>query len=166
MTPMGIKTIIRPREKDLGGFGVRRALPSANCRTIGPFVFFDHFGPVQFQPGQGIDVRPHPHVCLSTLTYLFEGEIVHRDSLGVTQAIRPAEVNWMTAGRGIVHSERTSDQLRESGWSDGEILEINQVVAYFHYANRTVLGLGVTLESTNIGLSPGDSDNPDNWTHQ
>jgi len=112
---MGIEKTITPRVKQLGDFTVRRALPSANCRTVGPFVFFDHMGPVRFGKGKGIDVRPHPHVCLSTLTYLFEGEIVHQDSLGCKQTIRPGEVNWMTAGRGIVHSERTSDANRASG---------------------------------------------------
>lgn len=112
---MNITQIIEPRIRDIGDFSVRRALPSAGCRTIGPYVFFDHMGPVDFAPGKGIDVRPHPHICLATLTYLFEGEILHRDSLGTTQSIRPGEVNWMTAGRGIVHSERTSDALRKGG---------------------------------------------------
>jgi hypothetical protein len=111
-------TVLRivPRVRDLGdGFQVRRALPSPACRSVGPFVFFDHMGPVVLAPGQGLDVRPHPHVGLATVTYLFEGEILHRDSLGNVQAIRPGEVNWMTAGRGIVHSERTPPELRASG---------------------------------------------------
>ncbi len=107
---------IVPRVRDLGdGFRVRRALPSPACRSVGPFVFFDHMGPVVLAPGQGLDVRPHPHIGLATVTYLFEGEILHRDSLGNVQAIRPGEVNWMTAGRGIVHSERTPPELRASG---------------------------------------------------
>ncbi|WP_282605376.1 pirin family protein [Pelagibius sp. Alg239-R121] len=107
-----VSLIIEPRAKDVGGFGVRRVLPHARCRTVGPFIFFDHMGPVDFPPGQGIDVRPHPHIGLATVTYLFEGEIFHRDSLGVEQAIRPGAVNWMNAGRGIVHSERTGDEER------------------------------------------------------
>ncbi|QNB01492.1 pirin family protein [Massilia sp. Se16.2.3] len=94
---------------------VRRALPSRQRRMVGPFVFLDQMGPHVFQPGRGLDVRPHPHVCLATVTYLFDGEILHRDSLGSVQAIRPGEVNWMTAGSGIVHSERTGSALREGG---------------------------------------------------
>ena len=103
-----IETVIVPRTRDLGGFEVRRALPSAQRRMVGPFIFFDQMGPAEFLPGQGIDVRPHPHIGLATVTYLFDGEIMHRDSLGTVQPIRPGEVNWMTAGRGIVHSERTA----------------------------------------------------------
>lgn len=107
---------IVPRVRDLGeGFQVRRALPSQECRSVGPFVFFDHMGPVRLAPGHGLDVRPHPHIGLATVTYLFEGEILHRDSLGNVQPIRPGEVNWMIAGRGIAHSERTAPQLRAAG---------------------------------------------------
>jgi hypothetical protein len=106
---------IEPHVKDLGGFTVKRLLPAAARRRIGPFVFFDHMGPAQFEPGQGIDVRPHPHIGLATVTYLFEGEIEHRDSLGTVQTIAPGDVNWMTAGSGIVHSERTPRALRDSG---------------------------------------------------
>jgi redox-sensitive bicupin YhaK (pirin superfamily) len=109
----GIESIIIPRTRDLGdGFEVRRALPSAQRRTVGPFVFFDQMGPVVLRVGRGLDVRPHPHIGLATVTYLFDGEIRHRDSLGTVQAIRPGEVNWMIAGRGIVHSERTPSELR------------------------------------------------------
>jgi hypothetical protein len=110
-----IATVIEARPRDLGGFSVRRALPSGLCRTVGPFVFFDHMGPAEMPPGQGIDVRPHPHIALATVTYLFAGEMVHRDSLGSEQAIRPGDVNWMLAGRGIVHSERTGDEVRRRG---------------------------------------------------
>jgi redox-sensitive bicupin YhaK (pirin superfamily) len=107
-----IESIISPPLRDLGdGFQVKRALPDAQRRTVGPFVFFDQMGPVQFKSGIGLDVRPHPHIGLATVTYLFDGEIMHRDSLGTVQAIRPGEVNWMIAGSGIVHSERT-DALR------------------------------------------------------
>jgi redox-sensitive bicupin YhaK (pirin superfamily) len=110
-----IDLVIDAKKKDLGGFEVGRILPFAQRRMVGPFVFLDHMGPALFDPGMGIDVRPHPHIGLSTLTYLFEGEIMHRDNLGVTQAIRPGEVNWMTAGRGIVHSERTDPTIRLHG---------------------------------------------------
>ncbi len=109
------RTVIAPRVRDLGGFSVRRVLPAPFHRMVGPFVFFDHMGPADFAPGGGIDVRPHPHINLATVTYLFEGEIVHRDSLGSAQAIRPGAINWMTAGRGIVHSERTGPELRAAG---------------------------------------------------
>ena len=97
--------------KDLGGFSVRRVLPAAARQMVGPFIFFDHFGPTQFAPGEGVQVRPHPHIGLATVTYLFEGEIIHRDSLGYVQAIQAEAVNLMTAGRGIVHSERAGDDL-------------------------------------------------------
>jgi redox-sensitive bicupin YhaK (pirin superfamily) len=107
-----IEQVIVPSAKDLGGFSVRRALPSIGKKMIGPFIFFDQMGPAEFELGQGIDVRPHPHIGLSTVTYLFDGEIFHRDSLGSALPIRPGEVNLMTAGRGIVHSERTAPELR------------------------------------------------------
>lgn len=111
-----LETLVVPRTHDLGdGFEVRRALPHKDRRMVGPFVFLDQMGPHAFQPGRGIDVRPHPHIGLSTVTYLLEGEISHRDSLGTVQDIKPGEVNWMTAGSGIVHSERTGPQLRASG---------------------------------------------------
>ena len=108
--------VVVPRTVDLGdGFSVRRALPSARSRMVGPFIFFDHFGPAEFRAGNGLDVRPHPHIGLATVTYLFDGEIMHRDSLGTAVPIKQGEVNWMTAGRGIVHSERTGPELRSSG---------------------------------------------------
>lgn len=103
-----IEMVIVPRARDLGGFEVRRALPSARKQMVGPFIFFDQMGPALMQPGQGIDVRPHPHIGLATVTWLFDGSIYHRDSLGSSQPISPGELNWMTAGRGIVHSERTA----------------------------------------------------------
>src|SRR5437660_1451889 len=108
-------SLLKPHTRDLGGFSVRRILPGMPHRMVGPFIFFDHMGPADFAPGSGIDVRPHPHIGLATVTYLFEGEIVHRDSLGTVQAIAPGDVNWMTAGRGIVHSERTAPELRRAG---------------------------------------------------
>jgi redox-sensitive bicupin YhaK (pirin superfamily) len=108
-----LEAIIVPRTHDLGdGFEVRRALPSAQRRMVGPFIFFDQMGPSLFRAGAGLDVRPHPHIGLATVTYLFDGEILHRDSLGTVQPIRPGEVNWMTAGRGIAHSERTPPEAR------------------------------------------------------
>jgi redox-sensitive bicupin YhaK (pirin superfamily) len=111
-----IETVIVPRTRDLGGgFKVRRTLPSQARQMVGPFIFFDQMGPTEFEPGHGVDVRPHPHINLATVTYLFEGEIIHRDSLGSMQPIRPGAVNWMTAGRGIAHSERTSLELKTSG---------------------------------------------------
>jgi redox-sensitive bicupin YhaK (pirin superfamily) len=110
-----IEQVIVPRSVDLGGFQVHRALPSARSRMVGPFIFFDHFGPAVFKAGDGVDVRPHPHIGLATVTYLFDGEIVHRDSLGTAMPIRPGAVNWMTAGRGIVHSERTAADHRDGG---------------------------------------------------
>jgi redox-sensitive bicupin YhaK (pirin superfamily) len=110
-----LELVVVARSHDLGGFNVRRALPTAKRRLVGPFVFLDQMGPSVLASGTGVDVRPHPHIGLSTLTYLFEGAIMHRDSLGVVQEIRPAEVNWMTAGRGIVHSERTPAEARAGG---------------------------------------------------
>jgi hypothetical protein len=110
-----IELAIVPRTVDLGGLTVRRALPSARRRMVGPFIFFDHFGPAEFRSGNGLDVRPHPHIGLATVSYLFDGEIVHRDSLGTLATIKPGDVNWMKAGRGIAHSERTDEKRRGGG---------------------------------------------------
>jgi redox-sensitive bicupin YhaK (pirin superfamily) len=110
-----IEHVIDGRRRDLGGFEVERILPYAPHRMVGPFIFLDHMGPAMFEPDHGINVRPHPHIGLSTVTYLFEGEIFHRDNLGSALAIRPGEVNWMTAGRGIVHSERTDPKIKANG---------------------------------------------------
>ncbi len=107
--------MLKPHTRDLGGFTVQWLLPSASAKLIGPFIFFDHFGPVAFAPGRGADVRPHPHIGLATVTYLFEGDMIHRDSLGSVQRIEPGAVNWMTAGSGIVHSERTAPEARARG---------------------------------------------------
>jgi len=111
-----ISLVLVPPTRDLGdGFQVRRALPSARRRMVGPFIFVDQMGPAEFDAGRGLDVRPHPHIGLATVTYVFEGEILHRDSLGSVQPIRPGEVNWMIAGRGIAHSERTAPEIRTQG---------------------------------------------------
>ncbi len=110
-----IEQVIVPRARDLGGFSVRRALPAAGRQMVGPFIFFDQMGPAEFLIGTGIDVRPHPHIGLATVTYLFDGEIMHRDSLGSAVAIKPGELNLMSAGNGIVHSERTAAEQRALG---------------------------------------------------
>src|ERR1700754_1341009 len=110
--PSQVEQVVLPAVRDLGGFDVRRALPSAQRRMVGPFIFLDSFGPAVFRAGQGVDTRPHPHIGLATLTYLIEGEMDHRDSEGYVQTIGPGEVNLMTAGRGIVHSERSGAAFR------------------------------------------------------
>ena len=107
-----LKLVIQPHAKDLGGFSVRRTLPNKERRMVGPWVFFDHMGPANFPAGEGINVRPHPHIGISTVTYLFEGEILHRDSLGNEQSIRPGDLNLMVCGRGIVHSERQREEIK------------------------------------------------------
>src|SRR5690606_10930280 len=116
-----IELVIEARRRSLGGFEVGRVLPFAKRRMVGPFIFFDHMGPVELPAGipRSVDVRPHPHIGLATLTYLFRGEIMHRDSVGSEQPIEPGEVNWMTAGRGITHSERFERARREGGHMDG-----------------------------------------------
>ena len=141
-----VELLIRPHEKDLGGFTVRRALPAKVRRMVGPYIFFDHMGPARFPIGEGVDVRPHPHIGISTVTWLFDGEIIHRDSLGFHQPIQPGAVNFMTAGRGIVHSERTSPVERERGamlhgiqlWLalPAELQEI--APAFTHYPAETI----------------------------
>ncbi|WP_407293873.1 pirin family protein [Stutzerimonas zhaodongensis] len=126
-SPAGpIEQIIVPNVRDIGGFDVRRALPSAQRRMVGPFIFLDSFGPVVFGPGEGIDTRPHPHIGLSTVSYLLQGEMLHRDSAGHVQQLRAGEINLMTAGRGIVHSERSSDPVRASG---GELMGFQAWIA-------------------------------------
>ncbi|NVK35916.1 MAG: pirin family protein [Rhodobacteraceae bacterium] len=107
-----IETIVLPRTSDIGGFEVNRALPSVRRRMVGPFLFFDQLGPAEILVGGGIDIKPHPHIGLATVTYLFDGELYHRDSLGTSQAITPGALNWMSAGKGIVHSERETEERR------------------------------------------------------
>jgi redox-sensitive bicupin YhaK (pirin superfamily) len=141
-----IELVIRGRPRDLGGFSVRRVLPSLERRMVGPFIFFDHMGPADMPPGTGMDVRPHPHIGLATVTYLFDGEIFHRDSLGNAQAITPGAVNWMVAGGGIVHSERTRSERRNSGQRVHGIqawvalpLELEEGPAgFFHHPENTL----------------------------
>jgi redox-sensitive bicupin YhaK (pirin superfamily) len=111
----GLPLAIPGRPRDIGGFPVRRVLPAMMLRHVGPFVFFDHMGPTELAPGDGMDVRPHPHIALATITYLFDGEILHKDSIGSERRIRPGDVNWMLAGSGIAHSERTPPDVRERG---------------------------------------------------
>jgi redox-sensitive bicupin YhaK (pirin superfamily) len=151
-----IETVIVPRARDLGGFAVRRALPSARRQMVGPFIFWDQMGPAEFLLGQGMDVRPHPHIGLATVTYLFRGEVMHRDSLGTVIPIRPGALNVMTAGRGIVHSERTDAAARQRG---AELFGIQAWVAlprsheegepaFVHYAETAlpvIAGEGVSL---------------------
>lgn len=112
---MSALALLKPHTKDLGGFEVRRLLPAHPQKTVGPFIFFDHMGPAKLAAGTGVDVRPHPHIGLATVTYLFDGGLMHRDSLGTVQLIEPGAVNWMTAGHGIVHSERSPDEDRPGG---------------------------------------------------
>ena len=138
-----IRLMLQPKDKDLGEVTVRRLMPTFDLPSVGPFVFFDHLGPAVFPAGQGIDVRPHPHIGLATITYVFEGKILHRDSLGKVQPIRPNEINWMTAGRGIVHSERTPPELRAQGhtlhalqlWVALPEAEQETDPAFFHYGS-------------------------------
>jgi hypothetical protein len=151
-----IETVIVPRAKDLGGFEVRRALPSARRQMVGPFIFWDQMGPAEFILGQGIDVRPHPHIGLATVTYLFDGEVVHRDSLGTLETIRPGALNLMSAGRGIVHSERTGSEARSVGaklfgiqaWVALPASHEESEPAFTHYGEDrlpVLQGRGVTL---------------------
>ena len=163
-----IDLVIPARRKDLGdGFEVGRILPFARRRMVGPFIFLDHMGPVNFKPGQGITVRPHPHIGLSTVTYLYAGEIMHRDSLGYSLAIRPGEVNWMTAGRGIVHSERSAPEVRADGgtlhglqtWVALPDAHEEAAPAFVHYAGdelprfETEGARGVVIAGTAFGLT-------------
>jgi redox-sensitive bicupin YhaK (pirin superfamily) len=151
-----VDLLITPRPHDIGGLEVRRVLPYAKRRMVGPFIFLDHMGPADFTPGEGIDVRPHPHIGLATVTYLFEGEITHRDTLGSFQVIKPGAVNWMTAGRGIAHSERTGvDERGRShalhgmqSWVALPKEHEETAPEFFHYAADIVPELplpGVTL---------------------
>lgn len=142
-----LERVIEQRRRDLGGFDVGRVLPSGARRMVGPFIFFDHMGPVDFARGisRSVDVRPHPHIGLATVTYLFDGEIMHRDSLGSEQPIRPGEVNWMTAGRGITHSERFEKARAEGGrvhaiqsWVALPVEHEDRAPAFVHYGEESL----------------------------
>ena len=155
---------ITPRQRDLGdGFTVMRALPSGATRNVGPFVFFDAFGPTTLQPHRGMDVRPHPHIGLATVTYLLDGEILHRDSLGTEARIRPGEVNWMTAGRGIVHSERTPPEQRSSGsrlhglqtWVALPLAHEEDAPSFVHHADLPVVQAGNATVRVILGALDG-----------
>jgi redox-sensitive bicupin YhaK (pirin superfamily) len=143
------ETLLEAKPRDLGGFTVGRVLPAIARRTVGPFVFFDHMGPAQLAPGQGMDVRPHPHIGLATVTYLFDGQIHHRDTLGSSQIIQPGGINWMTAGRGIAHSERTPPGQRASGgrahglqlWVALPLAHEETAPAFDHHPGATLPGL-------------------------
>ena len=165
-----LEMIIDQRRRDLGGFEVGRVLPYSERRMVGPFIFFDHMGPLNLPAGipRSMDVRPHPHIGLSTVTYLFEGEIMHRDSLGSEQPIRPGEVNWMTAGRGITHSERFERARREGGRMHGiqtwvALPEQDEEIApaFAHYGTQDLptfeeAGVrGRLVAGTAFGASPG-----------
>ncbi len=153
--------IIEPRSRDLGEFSVRRALPDRRRQRIGPFIFFDHMGPAEFPPGKGVNVRSHPHIGLATVTYLFEGEILHRDSLGFVQRIRPGAVNWMTAGRGIVHSEKVTPEILDRGqklhgiqtWVALPIADEESDPDFTHYAADEIPD--VSLEGVDICVIVG-----------
>ena len=146
----GILLVIDPRPRDLGGFTVRRLLPAAGSRMVGPFIFLDHMGPAVMERGAGMDVRPHPHIALATVTYLFEGEIIHRDTLGSERAIHAGDVNWMLAGRGIAHSERSSPEERARGvrlhgiqsWVALPTAHEEDAPAFVHHPARTLPRIG------------------------
>ena len=151
-----VDIVIEPLTKDLGGFQVRRALPHGKKRMVGPFIFLDHMGPATFSAGEGMDVRPHPHIGLATLTYLVEGSVFHRDTLGSAQNIVPGDVNWMTAGRGIAHSERSSPESRQTArqitgvqsWLALPRAYEEAEPAFFHYDAHTM----PVLTDTGISL--------------
>lgn len=159
-----VEFLIEPRPRDLGEFTVRRVLPSPKRRMVGPFIFFDHMGPAEFPPGKGIAVRPHPHIGIATITYLFEGQIMHRDSLGYALPIRPGAVNLMTAGCGIVHSERAGDDLDEhsllhgiQSWIALPLEEEEREPAFRHFAAEELPDL--TVEDVNVRIIMGEAFN-------
>jgi len=159
--PSPVELVIEPRPRDLGGFEVRRVLPYVKRRMVGPFVFLDHIGPAVFAPGTGVDVRPHPHVGLATVTYLFEGEMMHRDSTGAVRNIMPGDVNWMTAGRGIVHSERTAPDARARGFAMHGIqawvalpVEAEETEPSFHHHGKDSLPM-IDMDGVRLRLIAG-----------
>ena len=147
-----IELMVVPNARDIGGFEVRRALPTARRRLVGPFIFFDRMGPAILRAGQGLDVRPHPHIGLSTVTYLFDGRVRHRDSLGTEMVISPGDVNLMTAGRGIVHSERTPQEMR------GQAQGISGLQTWIALPDR-IEEMAPTFENTSSTALPDFTDN-------
>jgi len=162
-TCSAIELIIQPRQRDLGGFSVRRVLPIAQRRMVGPWIFFDHMGPTFFPAGEGIDIRPHPHINLATVTYLFEGEILHRDSLANLQAIRPGDINLMVAGKGIVHSERETPEMRNRDHTQHGLQlwlalpEADEEIepAFYHYPSTNIPK--TTIEGVTIRVMMGSA---------
>ncbi|WP_166263275.1 pirin family protein [Marinobacter caseinilyticus] len=158
-----IELIIEPRVKDIGGFSVRRVLPTLKRRKVGPWVFFDHMGPVHFPIGQGLNVRPHPHINLATVTYLFKGEILHRDSLGSLQTIQPGDINLMVAGRGIAHSERERPEVTDSDhdlhglqlWLALPEQDEETDPAFYHYPEQEIPS--VTVEGVPVRVLMGSA---------
>lgn len=155
---IGVRLVLKPHLTDLGGFKVRRALPSSKQRKVGPWIFFDHAGPAEFRAGDGVDVRPHPHINLATVTYMFAGEFLHRDSIGSVQVIKPGDINLMVAGRGIVHSERTPPELRKAAhelhalqlWLALPEAQEEIMPAFYHYGaeelpTTEIAGVGVRV---------------------
>jgi redox-sensitive bicupin YhaK (pirin superfamily) len=152
-----VELIIDARPRDLGGFAVRRVLPAVARRSVGPFLFFDHMGPADLPPGAHFDVRPHPHIALATVTYLFDGAIDHRDSLGSFQAIEPGAVNWMIAGRGIVHSERMSPEHRASGMRIHGIQSEEMEPAFVHHPTKTIPRVTMEKEKATLDVIAGNA---------
>jgi redox-sensitive bicupin YhaK (pirin superfamily) len=160
---MSVEFESQPSRKDLGGFLVTRVLPQAQMRAVGPFVFFDHMGPADLPPGKGMDVRPHPHIGLATVTYLYSGSILHKDSLGSQQIIKPGDVNWMIAGRGIVHSERTDEETRAKGsrmnglqvWIGLPLKHEDTEPQFSHYPSEQIPSF--TKEGVKLTLIAGES---------
>lgn len=158
-----IETVLQPRERNLGGFSVRRVLPTAQRPMVGPWIFFDHMGPALFPAGEGINVRPHPHIGIATVTYLFQGEILHRDSLGSQQAIRPGDLNLMVAGRGIVHSERERPEVSAEAhhqhglqlWLALPEADEETNPAFHHYPEQTIPA--VTIDGVAVRVMMGSA---------
>jgi len=161
-TTGAVQLRIQPKEKDLGEFTVRRVLPAAERKMVGPFIFFDHMGPAEFPPGQGIQVRPHPHIGIATITYLFEGEIIHRDDLGFVQPIQAGAVNLMAAGKGIVHSERAGADLQEhsklhgiQSWMALPLEQEEMEPAFEHYPAADIPDLDI--DGVNVRIIIGEA---------
>lgn len=157
-SPHAVELLISPRDTDLGEFSVRRLLPTVGCKRVGPWVFFDHMGPAEFAAGEGINVRPHPHINLATVTYLFDGEILHRDSLGTELAIHPGDINLMVAGSGIVHSERERPEVNQQPhglhglqlWLALPVEQEEIAPAFYHYAASDIPELAVGTANVRV----------------